>query len=352
MKIFIVPIEPIDQRYTAQWYTNIPLILKDHIQAIRSEIEVVTVSGKQTSSTTTAGAFLDFAATNIYKSTQVTRIAELFQSGQVKSGDRFLITDAWNFAITAIKYMSELLDIPVEIHSIWHAGCYDPSDILGMKMSNNWASNQERSWYYASDFNYFATNFHMNMFEENLAINKSLNKSYRSGQPHSLIIKELEECNSEEKSDLVLFPHRLNSDKQPNIAEDLVETLNGLFLITQPLKLEKKRYYNMLGKAKAVFSCALHENLGISMMEGVLAGAMPIVPDRCSYSEMYLDDFKYPSVWTSSYDNYQKHKGLLKNFILNRVKSYDTFRLALAMQKSILIRDYLTPTTMLVNLTR
>ena len=50
-----------------------------------------------------------------------------------------------------------------------------------------------------------------------------------------------------------------------------------------------------MGEAKIVFSANLQETLGISMYEGALAGAIPIVPDRLSYSEMYTDDFKYPS---------------------------------------------------------
>jgi hypothetical protein len=31
--------------------------------------------------------------------------------------------------------MSDLLDIPVEIHGIWHAGAYDHTDIFGYKMT-------------------------------------------------------------------------------------------------------------------------------------------------------------------------------------------------------------------------
>jgi hypothetical protein len=338
--LFIVPIEPIDQRYTAQWYVNIPKILNDEIQKRGIlGVNVITIDGEQNSSGTTPGAFLDFAATNSYKASQIVKISELFQQGKVSKGDKFLVTDAWNFAITAIRYMSELLDVPVEIHSIWHAGCYDPSDILGMKMSNNWASNQERSWYYASDFNYFATNFHLQMFLKNLAVLPE--RAILSGQPHNLIIDEVESYNTRKKTNLVIFPHRLSSDKQPDIAHDLYKSLDSLMLVTQPFNLEKSKYYELLGRSKAVFSCALHENLGISVMEGVLAGAIPIVPDRCSYSEMYLPVFKYPSEWTSSYENYQLYKHELIKFIDFKVTQYHSFSIDLFKQRKILVDLYL-----------
>jgi hypothetical protein len=348
--IFIVPIEPIDQRYTAQWYENIPKILNEAIQKHQLQRKVVTIHGEEVSKEPTAGAFLDFTDTNSYKASQVVSISKKFKSGEVKAGDKFLVTDAWNFATIAIKYMSELLNIPVEIHSIWHAGNYDPSDILGMKMSKGWASNLERSLYYASDYNYFGTNFHLKMFEDNLAINRSLHKSIRSGQPHSPIIDLVSQYNVEKKDDIVIFPHRYNEDKQPNIAEHLRDRLDVPLIITQPMKLSKSNFYDLLGKSKVVLSCSLHENLGISMMEGVLAGAIPIVPDRCSYSEMYLPDFKYPSEWTESFESYMEHKELLKLFITNRMQNYDALKIPLMRQRQILEKHYLNASIMVNNL--
>ena len=80
---------------------------------------------------TTPGAFLNFGGTNIYKSTQIEKIARAFTNGEVKSGDHILFTDAWHPGIINIKYMSELLGIKVITHGLWHAGSYDPADFLG-----------------------------------------------------------------------------------------------------------------------------------------------------------------------------------------------------------------------------
>jgi hypothetical protein len=213
-------------------------------------------------------------------------------------------------------------------------------------MSTNWASNQERSWYYASDYNYFATYFHLNMCVTNLSVNPS--RAYRSGQPHTPIIEKLTPLKQNLKSNMIMFPHRLNGDKQPEIARDLIRYYD--VLLTQEQNLSKESYYKLLGEARAVFSCSLHENLGISMMEGTLAGAIPIVPDRCSYSEMYLDVFKYPSEWTSSLDNYKKHKNDLFYFIGNVIDNYVFLYDDMEKQRQILIENYLKPTAMINHL--
>ena len=60
--IWVFPLEPLDNRYTKQWYDEIPRILG-------TTNKVYNAVGEQRSTTTTAGAFLDFADTNYWKST-------------------------------------------------------------------------------------------------------------------------------------------------------------------------------------------------------------------------------------------------------------------------------------------
>lgn len=348
--IWIVPIEPIDSRYTRQWYDNIPILIR---QAGGGKWQVKTVDGEQIKSGTSTGGFLDWGATNVYKATQTATISKMFSGGLIQSGDRFLITDAWNFVITAIRYMSDLMRIPVEIHSIWHAGAYDPTDILGLQMTKPWPWHSERSWFYASDVNYFATNFHRDMFLRNLAIPEAdWSRAVRSGQPHELIVPGLVARRQTDKWRQVIWPHRYNEDKQPEIAEDLVNKISANLVITQKLNLSKDDYYDQLSRSLVTLSTSLHENLGISQMEGCLTGSLPCVPDRASYSEMYLPCFKYPTEWTSSWENYQKNSDQLVAFVNNLVVNYSSYQSELAEQNQILIERYLNCDIMLERLVK
>lgn len=343
--IWIVPIEPIDSRYTKQWYDNIPLLVN---QAAQGRFLVKTIDGEQISTNTSSGGFLDWGATNVYKASQTQKISELFSQGLITAGDRFLVTDAWNFAITAIRYMSDLMQTPVELHAIWHAGAYDPTDILGLKMQKPWPWHTERGWFYACDYNYFATEFHRKMFLKNLDIPvNDWGRAIRSGQPHELIVPSLESLRNTPKTNTVIWPHRYNADKQPEIAEDLAQIISSDLLITQKHKLSKEQYYKQLAQCRVTLSCSLHENLGISLMEGCLVGSLPCVPDRASYSEMYLPEFKYPAEWTSSWENYLKHRMLLVEFINHLSSNYDQYRVLLDHQNIILKESFLKCDTML-----
>lgn len=345
-KVIIVPIEPIDQRYTRQWY--------DHIPTLFGDAEVITIDGDQPSTGTTEGAFLDFATTNIYKASQTQKIAEMFNDGKINPGDKFLVTDAWNFAITAIRYMSDLLDIPVEIHGIWHAGAYDSTDILGMKMQKPWPYHVETSWFHACDYNYFGTNFHKELFLESLDIPVEYHhKAIRSGQPHELLIKEVSRHRTANKEDIIVWPHRYNADKQPEIIEDLKKRLDYEVVITQHMNLSKDDYYKLMGKAKIVFSCSLHENLGISMMEGCLLDAIPVMPSRASYWEMYLHiPFLYESHWTSNWTNYIENRDKLVDLINKTMVNYNSYQADILVQRDLLLKKYLNADIMIENILR
>jgi hypothetical protein len=128
------------------------------------------------------------------------------------------------------------------------------------------------------------------------------------------------------KRDLILFPHRIAPEKQVEIFRDLKEHLPQYeFVVCQDQQLTKNEYHNLLGEAKLVFSANLQETLGISWYEGAVVDAIPMVPDRLSYSEMAYDTFKYPSHWTESFEAYQAHRPEVCGKIMQYMDNYDKF---------------------------
>jgi len=123
MTIYLIDLEGISSRYTQQWKEHLPLQLR---HATNEHIEVI--SGGETPQATTPGAFLNFGGTNVYKSKQLEIIGEKFCKGEIKNGDYFLYTDAWNPTVIQLKYMAELLSVDVRIGGMWHAGSYDLQD--------------------------------------------------------------------------------------------------------------------------------------------------------------------------------------------------------------------------------
>ena len=312
MTIYIVDLEAVDTRYTKEWKKYLPLQLKRHTN---SKIEVI--SGGNTPQATTPGAFLNFGGTNVYKAKQMQQIGELFCNGKIKDGDYFLYTDAWNPTVLQLRYMAELLGINIRIGGLWHAGSYDPQDFLGRLIGDKpWVRNAERSMFETYDNNFFASDFHINMFVDTfkefgnyVGLTTDKTKVRRVGWPMKYLEGSMSAYKGMDKKDIILFPHRIAPEKQPDIFYDLKDALPQYeFVVCQEKQLSKNEYHNLLGEAKMVFSANLQETLGISWYEGCLVDTMPLVPDRLSYTEMAIDEFKYPSEWTQDFKSYQKNK--------------------------------------------
>ena len=312
MTIYIVDLEAVDTRYTKEWKKYLPVQLKRHTN---SKIEVI--SGGNTPQATTPGAFLNFGGTNVYKAKQMQQIGELFCNGKIKEGDYFLYTDAWNPTVLQLRYMAELLGINIRIGGLWHAGSYDPQDFLGRLIGDKpWVRNAERSMFETYDNNFFASDFHINMFVDTfnefgnyVGLTTDKTKVRRVGWPMEYLEGSMSAYKGMDKKDIILFPHRIAPEKQPDIFYDLKDALPQYeFVVCQEKELSKNEYHNLLGEAKMVFSANLQETLGISWYEGCLVDTMPLVPDRLSYTEMAIDEFKYPSKWTQDFESYQKSK--------------------------------------------
>ncbi len=342
--IIIFPIEPLDSRYSLQWYESIPKSLQQKINQAGLNSKIIQLDGIQKTDSVTSGAFLNFQDTNRYKSSQLVAFCDLLDSGQVTTNDVILFTDAWNPALLQVKYMRDLGGYNWNIAGYWHAGAYDPTDILGYKMQKPWPHHTERALYYACDANWYATDFHRQMFLRNLGIpDADHGRAQLSGQPHDLIVDAMSKINLKSVvKQGVIWPHRYNADKQPEIAEALSAQFDTPWCITQKLNLSKPEYYQKLSEASVMFSCSLHENLGISIMEGVMLDVIPVLPDRCSYTEMYMKDFLYPSTWTESWEAFQTHEQDLLEFIRHRAEQPKKYSRQLAKQKKILKERYLT----------
>jgi hypothetical protein len=354
--VFLVDLEPVETRYTGQWKSHVPALLKKaghNVQIISGPTDIP--------SATTPGAFLNFGGTNIYKAAQVEQMGRLFCNGAVRSGDHFLFTDAWHPGIINLKYMSELLGIPIKIHALWHAGSYDPQDFLGRLIGDDpWVRYAEKSFFHAIDYNYFATEFHIEMFGLNLLSldKKTTNYRYvadkkiiRTGWPMEYMEETLQLYKGMKKRDLILFPHRLAPEKQVEIFRDLKEQLPQYeFVICQEQQLTKNEYHNLLGEAKLVFSANLQETLGISWYEGAIVDAIPMVPDRLSYSEMALSHFLYNSEWTENFESYQKHRKEICYTIMQYMNNYEHFLPYVRKQVDYLTKEYFSANTLLENL--
>lgn len=324
--LYLIDLEPVDTRYTAQWKQFLPEQLR------KAGIETTVIPGGHVPQVVTPGAFLNFAGTNNYKSQQMLRITQLFSNGTIKDGDYFLYTDAWNPTVIQLKYMAELLGINIKVGGLWHAGSYDPQDFLGRLIGDAlWVRNAESAMFHCYDHNFFATEFHLKMFVNELFGDEDVEefKKYYPGVkvvgwPMEYLYDILATYMTVPKEDKIMFPHRIAPEKQPEIFQDLAASLPEYeFITAQETRLTKSEYYRLLAECKIVFSANLQETLGISVYEGAMMGIFPLMPNRLSYTEMWPNDCLYPSEWTESWESYLEHKDKLIDTIRKIMTTYN-----------------------------
>lgn len=322
--LWLFDIESHEQRYTSEWKTELPSQLRRAIKRRTRKIwKLKVVTGGSASGNLSSGAFVNFTETNIYKSNQIVKFARHVMSGDVKDGDRLLFADAWHPGVLQCRYIADLHPIKFTIDVMWHAGSYDRFDLLGQnKQIPRWSIEFERSVFRAASRNYFATEFHQKMFLK--TVRPGSGSSARIvGWPMEYLRAHLQRHVETPKSTTLLFPHRLSAEKQPDLIRPLQALLPQYQIVkAHSRKLPKSIYRNMVGKAAAILSFSQQETLGISIYEGLICGAVPIVPRRLSYSELY-PSYCYPDKWTQSPKEFSKHAQKLASFIDDLIQNHD-----------------------------
>lgn len=320
MRVHLVQLEPLKERYTEWWATYIP----EQLRSFGWNVNVI--EGEALTSTVESGTVLDACGTNYYKASQMKQIAELFHNGEIKAGDRFLITDIWFPGIEAIRYMSDLMEIPVKIYGVWHAGSITDEDF--MQPSNSWAKYFELGFLKICDAVFVGTEYSKESIGYRLLpyaedASEFLSKIHAQGMP--LDTKMLGQV-SPPKKPIILFPHRFDIEKRPNIFMDAIEVLTQRHMPKSPIEfcfctsrkdlrsnaqwlvdkvdflsdrlagtgyslsirtdLPKKSYYELLASSTCMVSTTIEENFGYCLAESLAVGTRPIVPNAFSHPEI------------------------------------------------------------------
>jgi len=296
--IYVIDIEDTG-RYSEKWREWYQNILGDSATLIQGE----QFSGL------TPGGFFDFNRTNKYKAEQTIHLSNLFAEGKITNDDVFIFLDIWHPGVISLKYMITLGDYDCKIYGYLHAGSYDKTDILGIKGVDKWADGFEDSIFRCCEEVWVASDYHRRLVDS-----KRYGKFVQVPFPYDFSF--LDEYKTDDKENIIVFPHRISPDKQPEIVKDLEQYFPDFsFRYTQEERLSKDDYYKLLAKSKYVISVSLHENWGISIFEAMYLGCVPILPSRCSYVEMYPGLIKYDSRFTESSEDYNRYKNYFVQFI-------------------------------------
>lgn len=282
MKIWLLPIEPFEERYTEQWYRWWPQDLRE------AGFEVALVGGISAGERR-GGEFLDPVDTWKWKGEQVAALARVWH--EIDDGDWVLTLDGWGPATTAAAYMRATTANKPMLAAFFHAGSYDPNDFLARCGCRPWALHIENGWMRAVDLVLVGSEYHRQLlmatfgdFSAHVAV---------VGLPikRDDIAQGVQVIPWREREKLVVFPHRLAPEKQPEQFAELQQIFErkhgavATWIRARDVCKTKREYYQLLARARVVVSTALQETFGIAMQEGIALGAWAVAPNRLCYAE-------------------------------------------------------------------
>ena len=307
MRIFYVPIEHYEERYTEQWYRW----WRAEFESLG--IEYTYVDGKSLTNEIEVGSVLDAYGTNYYKASQLQNLILMIQSGIIKDDDVIFFADIWFPGIESLQYIRNVAGKKFKIAGILHAGTWDKNDFTTRTGMREWAKHIENGWLSFVDKVFVATEYH-----KQLIIKKTKwaipGRIIVTGLPFDMdeVANTIDKKISPPKENIVVFPHRLDDEKRPwlfdRLAYDLRKT-EWQFIKSKTTTKTKLEYYQLLSRAKIAVSFAEQETFGYAMLEALTFNCIPVVPNKLSYKEMIC--YKYKA------DSYIQTRDMVASLIKN-----------------------------------
>jgi len=312
---WLLPLEPFPSRYTQQWYDNFPKAFELY------GYDVKVIDGEPLSNKIDVGSWLPMNSTVHYKTTQLAKVALLFQEGLVVDGDIFFIYDLEFWGVDAIKMMCQINKVDAKIFGFMHAASYTKEDL--MEQLAPWQKYTELGWISLCDKVFVGSQYHKDAILErriqplaDKADQEALyDKIIPTGNP---VFKDEYHKIDVVKKNQVILPNRFDFEKRPNISLDIaytmkkkhpdwnfvVTTSNDTMKSNKQWLLDKLRgmqadgiievreglskydYHHAMAESKIMLTNSIEENFGYCLVEAMVYNTYPLAPKGLSHSEL------------------------------------------------------------------
>lgn len=306
MRLFYVPLEPYIERYT-YFMSSVNGWAEDIFK--KRNIDFVRVAGKSISNTIKDGVVLDASGRCYFALSQISKLIELIECGDVTNDDVIYLEDFWHPGVESLFYIRQLKGMSFKIGTFIHAQSVDDTD-FAWKMKD-WMRPIEQGFGVQYDFIFTCSHIlkqlcivagiarEDNIFHVGLPYNSNRLKE----QLNDLGLKH------KEKERFVLFASRFDDEKDPMFFLDLVEACPDInFKLVNPRSTRsitsnkevvdrlnkitskensnlevvdtsnKLTYYSLLDRASVVFNCANQDWVSWTLLEAITFKCNPLYP--------------------------------------------------------------------------
>jgi glycosyltransferase involved in cell wall biosynthesis len=310
-KLIVVPIEPLEERYTHQWYHLLP---KEFATA---GFDVTIIDGTVLQDTIKVGAFLDINSTIHYKNTQMAKIASMFDQNLIEDGTVFFFGDMEYWGIESLRLMADMNKVSIKICAFLHAASHTKEDAFSI--ASSYQQYTEVGWVAAMDKVFVGSNYAKQAFIDRrlapLGADHLAEKIVVTGNPLFPEIY-LKEDRTDAQVQIVLT-NRFDPEKRPgetlqlflaaykrhpdwkftvttsrNVIRGAPEDINLLRYLAQinvvqiRENLSKEDYYRILVNSDVMVTHSPEESYGYCIAEALIHGCAVLAKDCASHPEM------------------------------------------------------------------
>ena len=314
--LFIIPIEPLEERYTGEWYKFLPLAFA------KAGFSVTQIDGTTLTDTVETGAFLDMNSTIFYKASQMQKIATMFRKKQIPNGSVFFVSDLEFWGIESLRLMAQINGVDIKIFGFLHAASYTKEDAFAVAAP--YQKYTELGWLKAVDGIFVGSHYHkkavmerrVNAFADEADRREIEKKIHVSGNP--LFRSAYDTSKPVVKKNKIVITNRFDAEKRPDQSlmvallvkqqlpdteivittsrptfrsnqqwlVDLARMYESQGLITIKEGLTKSEYHDELREAKVMISNSIEENFGYCVVEAIMYDVAPVLTRGLSHTEI------------------------------------------------------------------
>jgi len=281
MTLYLMVLEPLEDRYTGQWYEWFPQTLAE------MDVDYEVIEGDDTDHELEGEYFLDPVGTNYYKLTQMAKLVEKLD--ELEADDTVFFFDLWYPGLEILPYVQHMTDMEFNIAGCLHAGTYDPADLTAQNGMESFGSKLEESWFSVVDDIFVASEFHKQLITDSRIVDES--KLHVTGLPVDVDGMAAKHAVTE-REDRIAFTGRKSEEKGIELVRELQDEGYPVE-VTLDYDMDKEEYYDFLAKSKGVIAPCDQETFGYGVVEAMALDVTPIVPDKLSYKDIVPKRFRY-----------------------------------------------------------
>lgn len=347
--IIVLPIEPLAERYTEQWYRRFP-------EAFRAAgYDVQVIDGQPLlDNEIKVGAFLDINSTVAYKMSQLQAIAGMFHRREIADGTIFFFGDIEFWGLESVRLMADMNGIKIKMTGFLHAASYTMEDAFAIAAP--YQRYTEVGWLAAMDKVFVGSVYHKRAIHTRRLVQvgaEPLGARIKvTGNP--LFVDEYHDFGPLKKQKKVLLTNRFDHEKRPVETLRMFHELKCLhpdweFVVTtgrQKLRgrpedvayankladigvitikegLTKEQYHRELAESYMMVSHSIEENYGYCIAESIFYGCIPVLREGMSHNELvppaclFVGDIEGPDVKLASHWMQQFDEPIGLTFALN-----------------------------------